>query len=64
MINKFFYFYLLAGTVALILFLYQLIAQYKTGVNVWNLLGDILLAVALYYLAFKTYHEKKDKETM
>jgi hypothetical protein len=62
--NKFFYIYLIAGTVALILFVYQLFTRHTLNFNVWNLSGDMLLAVLLYYLAYKTYHEKKDKELM
>jgi len=62
--NKFFYVYLIAGTFSLILFLYQIFAQHSANINLWNLAGDMVLVVILYYLAFKTYHEKKDKEMM
>jgi len=62
--NKFFYVYLIAGTFSLILFLYQIFTQHSANINLWNLAGDIILVVILYYLAFKTYHEKKDKEMM
>jgi len=62
--NKFFYVYLIAGTFAFILFIYQLFTQHGAQINLWNLAGDIFLVVILFYLAFKTYHEKKDKEMM
>jgi hypothetical protein len=38
--------------------------MHTAGYNFWNMGGDIFLTVVLYYLAFKTYHEKKDKEMM
>lgn len=62
--NKFYYVYLIAGSVALILLIYQLATQHKAGIDIWNLGGYIFLTVILYYLAYKTYHEKKDKEMM
>ncbi|GAB3904367.1 hypothetical protein [Mucilaginibacter boryungensis] len=62
--NKFYYVYLIAGSIALILFIYQLFMMHSTGYNLWNMSGDIFLTIVLYYLAFKTYHEKKDKELM
>lgn len=62
--KRFYYIYLIAGTIALILFLYQLFSQHTATVSLWNLTGNILLTVVLYYLAYKTYHEKKDKELM
>jgi uncharacterized membrane protein (DUF2068 family) len=62
--SRFYYVYLIAGTIALILLIYQLFAQHIATISVWNLAGDIFLVVVLYYLAFKTYHEKKDKEMM
>lgn len=62
--NRFYYLYLIAGSIALIFLLYQLFSQHRNGVDIWNLAGDIFLVVVLYYLAYKTYHEKKDKEMM
>ncbi|MES2279684.1 MAG: hypothetical protein V4592_26855 [Bacteroidota bacterium] len=62
--NKFYYVYLAGGTVALILFIYQLFATHATTVNPYNLAGYIFAIVVLFYLAYKTYHEKKDKEMM
>lgn len=62
--NRFYYLYLIAGSVALIFLLYQLFTYHIHGIDIWNLAGDIFLVVVLYYLAYKTYHEKKDKEMM
>lgn len=56
--------YLISGSIALIFLIYQLFAQHKQAINLWNLAGDIFLVVVLYYLAYKTYHEKKNKEMM
>jgi hypothetical protein len=62
--NRFYYLYLIAGSIALIFLLYQLFTRHANAINWWNLSGDIFLVVVLYYLAYKTYHEKKDKEMM
>ncbi|QKJ30375.1 hypothetical protein HQ865_11605 [Mucilaginibacter mali] len=64
MYNKFLYIYLICGTVALLLFIYQLFNTHIHGINLWNMGGDLFMVMALYYLAYKTYHEKKDKELM
>jgi hypothetical protein len=64
MISKFFYLYLITGSLALALLVYQLFSQQVSKNNLWNFAGDIMLVIVLYYLAFKTYHEKKDKELM
>lgn len=62
--NKFYYVYLFAGTIALILFIYQFITIKVRSVNYWNMAGDAVLMIVLYYMAFKTYHEAKNKELM
>lgn len=62
--NRFYYLYLIAGSIALIFLLYQLFAPHTGKFDAWNLGGDVFLVVVLYYLAYKTYHEKKDKEMM
>lgn len=64
MYSKFLYIYLIFGTVALLLFIYQICTAHINGFNFWNMAGDLFMVAALYYLAFKTYHEKKDKELM
>jgi len=61
--KKFFYVYLIGGSVAVGLLIYDIIStvpQIKTQ----DLLFDILPAILLFYLAYKTYHEKKDGEMM
>ena len=62
--NRFFYIYFIGGTLALILLLYQVFAHQKTAMVWYDLSGYIIAALLLYYLAYKTYHEKKDKELM
>ena len=62
--RKFFYLYLIGGSIAFLLLIYQLLSTHKAGPNIWNMAGYILLMVVLYYLAYKTYHEKKDDELM
>jgi predicted membrane protein len=62
--NRFYYVYLIAGSIALLLFIYQLFSSHNADVNLYNLMGYIIAVIILYYLAYKTYHEKKDKELM
>lgn len=59
--NKFFILYLVLGTVALLLFIWQLFAYAWSG---GSLVLNGVLAVLFYYLSYKVYHEKKDKELM
>jgi hypothetical protein len=60
---KFLILYLIAGTLCLLLVIYQLITTYQS-LNIGRLVLNIVMALAFYYLAYKTYHEKKDKELM
>jgi hypothetical protein len=63
MSKKFFYLYLAGGTLAVALLIYDVITTYpklQTG----SLVFDIGPAILLYYLAYKSYHEKKDGELM
>jgi len=55
--------YIAAGTLALIMVIYQLVAV-NPAVNFGRLSLNILISLFFYYLAYKTYHEKKDKELM
>jgi hypothetical protein len=55
--------YLVAGTLSLLLIIYELISDYPVFSAV-RILGNVILCLAFYYLAYKTYHEKKDKELM
>ena len=60
---KFLILYIIAGSIALLFAVYQVIKTYpvlKIGVIAVNL----LLSLFFSYLAYKTYHEKKDKELM
>ncbi|PAW94759.1 hypothetical protein CKK33_15150 [Mucilaginibacter sp. MD40] len=61
--GKFFYLYLIGGTVALILLLYSLTTAYP-NINHGGALFYIIPTLALYYMAYKTYHVKKDGELM
>jgi hypothetical protein len=60
---KFLILYFVAGTLALILAIYQLLTTYPV-INQGRLILNGVIALAFYYLAYKTYHEKKDKELM
>jgi len=60
---KFKILYIVAGTLALFLIIYQLIAN-SSALNVPRLVLNIVMCLFFYYLAYKTYHEKKDKELM
>ena len=60
---KYLILYIAAGTFALILVVYQLITTYS-NLNTARLGLNTVIALFFYYLAYKTYHEKKDKELM
>jgi len=60
---KFLILYVVAGTLALILVAYQLITS-NPSLNISRLIVNSIIALFFYYLAYKTYHEKKDKELM
>ncbi|MDB5139150.1 MAG: hypothetical protein JWR12_1066 [Mucilaginibacter sp.] len=60
---KFLILYLIAGTVALILVIYKAVTTYS-DLNTGGILLNLIISVFFYYLAYKTYHEKKDKELM
>jgi hypothetical protein len=60
---KFLVLYLIAGTLALILVIYQVVASYPT-LNIGRIALNSILSLFFFYLAYKTYHEKKDKELM
>ena len=57
------YLYLAGGTLALLLFVYELVRYYSKLSS-----SDIVLSgipfVLLYYLSFKVYHEDRDDELM
>lgn len=60
---KFKILYIIAGTLALGLAVYQLFTD-KPSINFTRLSLNIVMSLFFYYLAYKTYHEKKDKELM
>ena len=60
---KFLLLYLIAGSLALILVIYQ-IASSSGNLNTGRLTLNIAISLFFFYLAYKTYHEKKDKELM
>ena len=60
---KFLILYLVAGTLALLLAIYQVITSYPS-LNIGKIALNSIISLFFYYLAYKTYHEKKDKELM
>jgi hypothetical protein len=60
---KFLILYLIAGTLALILVIYQAVTTYPT-LNDGRIALNLVISIFFYYLSYKTYHEKKDKELM
>jgi hypothetical protein len=60
---KFLILYFIAGTLALILAIYQVITSYP-NLNTGRIVLNIIISIFFYYLSYKTYHEKKDKELM
>jgi hypothetical protein len=63
MSSKYLILYLAAGTLALFLVIYQLITT-NPALNLGRIALNSVISIFFYYLAFKTYHEKKDKELM
>ena len=60
---KFFYLYLIGGTIALILTMYQIAANYP-AVNAQSVALYFIPVILLYYMAYKVYHVKNDNELM
>jgi hypothetical protein len=60
---KFLILYIVAGSIALLLVIYQLITT-TVADNPGRLALNAIISLFFYYLAYKTYHEKKDKELM
>jgi hypothetical protein len=63
MSGKFFYLYLIGGSVALLLLVYQIFATYP-NVSGRGIFFNLIPILILYYLAYKVYHEKNDSELM
>jgi hypothetical protein len=60
---KFKILYIVAGTLALLLIIYQLFFD-SARIYIPRFILNIVMSLFFYYLAYKTYHEKKDKELM
>ena len=60
---KFFYLYLIGGTVALLLLVYQIIAYYPE-IRFVGVFFNVIPVLLLYYLAYKVRREKEDKDLM
>lgn len=61
--SKFFYVYLAGGIIGLIMIVVDIVRTYP-AVKVSSLISDIAVSAIFCYLAYKTYHEKKDQEMM
>ena len=61
--SKFLILYFIAATLVLVLVIYQVLTTYP-ALNYGKLALNLVISIFLYYLAYKTYHEKKDKELM
>lgn len=61
--SRFFYLYLIGGIAALALLIYNIASTYP-NIQFTSIALEVFLAIVLFYLANKTYHEKKDKEMM
>ncbi len=60
---KYLILYLIAATLASLVGIYQIVTTYP-ALNVGGIATNAVIALFFYYLAYKTYHEKKDKELM
>ena len=61
--RKYLIIYLIAGTLSIILVTYQIINTYPV-LNYARIALNVIIGLFFYYLAYKTYHEKKDQELM
>lgn len=61
--SKYLVLYLIAGTLALILIIYQTVSAYPS-LNIGRTALNAVMCLFFFYLAYKTYHEKKDDELM
>ncbi|RYE11607.1 MAG: hypothetical protein EOP51_32785 [Sphingobacteriales bacterium] len=60
---KFFYLFLIGGFVALGLLIYDVASTFP-NTNSAGILGGVVPAIVLFYLAYKVWHEKNDQELM
>jgi hypothetical protein len=61
--HKYLILYIIAGSLALVMAIYRAITSYP-NLNTGQIALNAVIALFFYYLAYKTYHEKKDKELM
>ena len=61
--SRYFYLYLVCGFIALVLVIINVVMFYPE-VKTSSIFLEILLMIFFFYLANKTYHEKKDKDLM
>jgi len=61
--SRFFYLYVCAGTLALAMLAYQIFAHFH-NLNAVAVIINSVPVVVLYYLAYKVYREKNNKEMM
>ena len=61
--SKYLLVYFSAATLVLIFTIYQVVTTYPL-INTVRIVLDTIISLFFYYLAYKTYHEKKDKELM
>lgn len=62
--NKFFYLYLAGALLAIGLLTRDIISTYPKTPAIGDILLDAVPAILFFYLAFKTYREKKDSDLM
>ena len=60
---KYLVLYLIAGILALGLTIYQVITTYP-ALYYPRIILNVVISIFFFYLSYKTYHEKKDKELM
>jgi len=61
--KKYLILYIVAGTIVVLLGTYKFIAAYP-DFSIFRTLLHLVIAIVFYYMAYKTYHEKKDSELM
>ncbi|MCJ8209280.1 hypothetical protein MUY27_06140 [Mucilaginibacter sp. RS28] len=62
-IFNFYYLYLIAGILLSISVVLGLTRQYPNS-SYTGVIIDAILAIAMLYLSYKSYHERKDRELM
>jgi hypothetical protein len=60
---KYRYLYIIIGSILLVMLIARIVMTYPE-ISAQGVLLDALPSLVFYYLAYKTYHEKKDNELM